>query len=57
MLAFGAQDDNVGVVVCVYLFQRLDQLLDDHVVKGVAFVRAVEHDLGDTLGAVVEANR
>ena len=54
VLALGAQDDNAGAVIGVYGFQRVDQLLDDDVVKGVAFVRAVQHHLGDAAAAAIE---
>ncbi len=56
VLAFGAQDNDLHAVVGIHLGEGADQLLDDHVVEGVAFVRAVENHLGNAFVATFEQN-
>ena len=56
MFAFGAQDHHPGFTVGVYVCYRADQLLDDYVIKGVAFVWPVQHDFRHALGAAFEQN-
>ena len=56
MLAFGAKQDDAGLLIFSRDFQRLDQLLDDHIVEGVALVWPVQHDFGNTTFQVVKQN-